>query len=171
MRIWSSWYTPLLQLFGLPDMKTIYLNSTQPLQGDAEELKQPQQQRMRNPIPAEQAAVEIEPSQRMKTYLVERGWGGIHYTIQAGGYPVANLAERVEYQLPPSRLPNAHQKPFGRNPPTPKPQFRYFREGSKNGRRIFGAGHWLGANWAPPGDNYTALPDKALARPASPWDT
>ena len=41
------------------------------------ELKQPQQQRMRNPIPAEQAAVEIQPSQRMKTYLVERGWGGI----------------------------------------------------------------------------------------------
>ena len=37
------------------------------------ELKQPQQQRMRNPIPAEQAAVEIQPSQRMKTYLVERG--------------------------------------------------------------------------------------------------
>ena len=41
------------------------------------ELKQPQQQRMRNPIPAEQAAVEIQPSQRMKTYLVERGRGGI----------------------------------------------------------------------------------------------
>ena len=37
------------------------------------ELKQPQQQRMRNPIPAEQAAVEIQASQRMKTYLVERG--------------------------------------------------------------------------------------------------
>ena len=133
MRIWSSWYTPLLQLFGLPDMKTIYLNPTQPLQGDAEELKQPQQQRMRNPIPAEQAAVEIQPSQRMKTYLVERGWGD---PIQAGGDPVANLVERVEYQLPPSRLPNAHQKPFGRNPPTPKPQFRYFRGEAKTGEEF-----------------------------------
>ena len=171
MRIWSSWYTPLLQLFGLPDMKTIYLNSTQPLQGDAGELKQ----RMRNPIPAEQAAVEIQPSQRMKTYLVERGWGGIQgiqsRVSRLGGIqlPTWRSVSNTSCHLP--GCPTPIRSLLVGTPPTPKPQFRYFRGGSKNGRRIFGAGHWLGANWAPPGDNYTALPDKALARPASPWDT
>ena len=99
----------------------------------------------------------------MRTYLVERGE---RYQER---YPVAKLAERVEYQLPPSTLPHAHQKPFG-SPRTQAP-IQIFLRGSKKDRRIFLAGHWLGANWAPPGDNYTALSDKGLARPASPWDT
>ena len=89
---------------------------------------------------------------------------------EAERYPVAKLVERVEYQLPPSTLLHALQKPFG-SPHTQAPIQIFLRGGSKKVRRIFLAGHWLGANWAPPGDNYTALPDKGLARPASPWDT
>ena len=57
--------------------------------------------------------------------------------IQAGGYPVAKLAERVEYQLPPSRLPNAHQKPFGRNPPPrPSPNSDIFEGEAKTGEEF-----------------------------------
>ena len=133
------------------------------------ELKQPQQQRMRNPIPAEQAAVEIQPSQRMKTYLVERGWGGSRVSRLRGiQLPTWRSVSNTSCHLP--GCPTPIRSLLVGTPHAQAP-IQIFSRGSKNGRRIFEAGHWLGANWAPPGDNYTALPDKALARPASPWDT
>ena len=38
----------------------------------------------------------------------------------------------------------------------------------KKGRRIFGASHWLGANWAPPGDNYTTITGQRACEACQP---
>ena len=104
------------------------------------ELKQPQQQRMRNPIPAEQAAVEIQPSQRMKTYLVERGWGGIQgiqsRVSRLGGIqlPTWRSVSNTSCHLP--GCPTPIRSLLVGTPPRPSPNSDIFEGEAKTGEEF-----------------------------------